>query len=95
MTTWANDRIVLRTWITAREHPSGRLARKITSHRPVLELHPTLMENHQETHDSDPLTSKTELKPLKQKLEVQAQIRGRSYSSSSNGNSSRSSGNSG
>ena len=90
----ANDRIVLRTWITARTRPSGRLACKITSHRPVLELHPMLMENHQETHASDPLTLKRELKPLKQKLEVEAQIRGRSYSSSSNGNSSRSSGNS-
>ena len=88
----ANDRIGLRTWIMARECPSGRLARKITSHRPVLELHPMLMENHQEPHASDPLTPKTELKPLKQKLEVEAQIRGRSYSS--NGNSSCSSGNS-
>ena len=88
-----NDRRGLRTRITARERPSSRLARKITSHRPVLELHPTLTENHQETHASDTLTLKTELKPLKQKLKVEAQIRGRSYSSS-NGNSSHSSGNS-
>ena len=91
---WANDRIVLRTWSTARERPSGRLACKITSHRPVLELHSTLVENDQETHDSDSLTSKIKLKPLKQKLEVQAQIRGKSYSISSNGNSSRGSKNS-
>ena len=90
----AYDRTVLRTWIMARKRPSSRLARKITSHRPVLKLHPTLMKDHQKTHDSDPLTSKIELKPLKQKLEVQDRIRGRSCSSSSNSNSNRSSGNS-